>query len=209
MRKLKIGFIALALSLAMITSGHAFFLNFETGTEGAEVVDITGVSFLDFNGYHALYGDSRTGTYNTTSDDLGYGGGIYHHNGNFFVWAGPNADARGMIVDFTSNDGTFFTTGYSAYSNFFIDAYLTDGSMITAMGAANTGSPMGYLSVFASAGNFIDYIVLHDTGNYWLVDDMSGDASGVAPVPEPGTFVLLGLGLTGLALVARRNKKEA
>ena len=199
--------VVMLLAVLVISGGVAsasnFFLNFENGTEGATVTGIPGVTLEDFNGYNPLYGDSRTGGYNTHSDDLNYGSGSYHHNGNFFVWAGPNADARGVKVDFTNNDGTWFKTGYSAYSEFFIDAYLTNGSVVSVSGAANTGNPMGYLTVNATTGLYIDYIVLHDTGNYWLVDDMSGDTSGVG-VPEPTTTLLLGAGLMGLAWVRRK-----
>lgn len=203
MRMLRLISVFLLVLFLSVGTSFAFFLDFEDGVEGGTVTDITGVSFQDFNGYDALYGDSRTGGYNTTSDDLGYGGGSYHHNGNFFVWAGPNADAQGMIVDFTSNDGTYFSTGYSSYSVFYIEAYLTDGSMVSVSGAANTGGPMDFLTISATAGTYIDYIVLHDTGNYWLVDDMSGDASGVG-VPEPGTLLFLGAGLLAIAGIRKR-----
>ncbi len=195
------------LTLLGISGGAAladnFFLNFEEGTDGATVTGISGVSLLSFNGYAPLYGDSRTNSYNTHSDDLNYGYGGYHHNGNFFVWAGSQATAQGVKVDFTNNDGTWFKTGYSSYSQFVIDAYLTDGTVVSAIGGANYGSTMAYLQVNATTGKYIDYIVLHDTGNYWLVDDMSGNSSNVG-VPEPTTTLLLGAGLMGLAWVRRK-----
>ena len=206
MRISALGAAAAILLLASAPASASFFIDFENGTEGAPVSDIAGVSFQDFNGFDALYGDSRTGNYNTHSDDLNYGDGIYHHNGDFWLWAGPQADARGVIVDFTEDDGTWFTTGYAAYSNFYVEAVHTDGTSVEVFGAANTGGPMGYLTVNADAGKSIDYVVLHDSGNYWLVDDMSGDASRVGePIPEPATLLLVGGGLLGLA--ARRRRR--
>ena len=61
--------------------------------------------------------------------------------------------------------------------------------------------------VNANSGTFIDYIVLHDTGNYWIVDNMSGDTTGIPGVPEPATMLLLGLGLVGLAGVRKKIQK--
>ena len=201
--------ITMVLTLLLLTSGSAFsfFIDFENGIDGNSVSDIVGVSFQDFNGYDALYADIRTGKYNATSDDLGIstGSGAYHHNGNFAVWAGPNADARGITVDFTNNDGTWFTTGYASYSNFYVEAYLTDGSMVSVSGGSNLNGPMGSLTVNATAGTYIDYLILHDSGNYWIVDDMSGDASGVN-VPEPAAMLLFGTGILGIVGISRKRR---
>ena len=198
--------VTVMMVLVLHATSYAFLVDFEDGVDGANVNDILGVSFLSFNGFEPLYADCRAGLYNCFSDDLGYGNGSqnYHHYGNFTVWAGPQADAQGVKVDFTNNDGTWFTTGYSSFSNFTLEAWLTDGSMVSTLGAANTGGPMQFLTVNATSGLFIDYLVLHDTGNYWIVDNMSGDASGVNPVPEPTTLFLLGIGVIGI-LALRKN----
>ncbi len=203
--------IASALGLCFAlnsTVSAAFFYGFEDGTDGAPVNNLSGVIFQDFNGYTSLYGDSSTGGYNTTSDDLGYGTGSYHHNGDFFLWAGSNADARGVIIDFANNDGTWFQTGYSSQSVFYVEAHLTDGTVVTAQGDANLNTPMDFLTVYATANTFIDYIVLHDSGNYWLIDDISGDTTGVNTVPLPAAVWLFGSGLVGL-LASRRKKKQS
>lgn len=201
------GLMATIVLFITTQTAYSFFIDFESGTDGSPIDDITGISFRDFNGFDSLYGDSRTEDYNTTSDDLGYSqnSGWFHHNGNFWLWAGPNADARGVIVDFDNNDGTFFSTGYSSSSVFYLDAYMTDGTMVSVSDAGNTESPMDYLTVNATAGLFLDYVVMHDTGNRWLVDDVSGDATGVAPVPEPATILLLGIGLAGIGVSGRKG----
>lgn len=206
MKKGLLGLFLLFIVVVAPGMGHAWFLNFENGTDAANVVGIPGISFMSFNGYPAIYGDSSTGNYNTHSDDLNYGVGGYHHNGDFFVWAGTNATAQGTIVDFTNNDGTFFRTGYSVNTtNFVVTAFFDDMTSASITGAQNYGAPMSYLQINAPAGRTIDYVTLHDSGNYWLVDDMSGDATGIPGVPEPSTLLLLGMGLIGLA--AKKAKK--
>jgi hypothetical protein len=209
MKRLFMFLCSIILVFGMGGSASAFFIDFEDGVDGGYINDITGVTFEDAFGYASIYGDSTTGNYNTTSDDLGYGSGDYHHNGNLWLWAGPNADARGVTIDFTENDGTWFQTGYSSYNTFYLEAYLTDGSVVSVQGASNLYGPMDFLRVDATGGTFIDYIVLHDSGNYWLVDDMSGDTSGVDnPVPEPATLFLMGSGLLGLVGYRRRRSNK-
>jgi len=90
------------------------------------------------------------------------------------------------VVDFTNDDGTWFTTGYSSYGIFQMDAYLTDGSRISVTGESNYSSPMDYLTLYTPENIFIDYVVLMgENGNNRLVDDMSGDTSGIDPDPDP------------------------
>ncbi|MFH1778030.1 MAG: PEP-CTERM sorting domain-containing protein [Candidatus Omnitrophota bacterium] len=207
--------LAIAAVLIMVmgftTSAYAFFIDFETGfgRDQQPIDDIAGVTFEVTGGYDWIYGDSKNGNWNTKSIDLGYGGGSYQHYGNVFAFLGIDNSAGSGKIDFTNNDGTWFQTGYTSYSNFYLEGYDTDGNLIasTSGGGNLNGSDMGWLLINAPSGKFFDYVVVHDTGNFFLVDNMSGDATGVHDdvIPEPASMMLMGAGLLGI-LGAKKRK---
>ena len=67
------------------------------------------------------------------------------------------------------------------------------------------------LRVDAPTGEYISYIIVHDSGNYWEIDNIAGDmyvegyggsgsGSSNESIPEPASVLLLGLGVMALAL---------
>lgn len=215
MKKVIAVLIAAAMVLGFATSSQAFFIDFENGfgRDQQPIIDIPGVSFIVTGGFNWIYGDSTSNNWNTRSIDLGqsWNSGAYQHYGNVFAFLGIDNNAGSGRIDFTNNDGTWFQTGYTSSSNFYLEGYDIYGNLIAStFGAGNLYAPdMGWLRIDAPAGQYFDYVIVHDTGNYFLVDNMSGDTTGVNPghpIPEPTTLSLLGMGLLG---ILRLRKKKS
>ena len=212
MKKILAFIAVLVMVLGFQTASYAFFIDFEGGfgRDGQSIDDISGVTFEVTGGFDWIYGDSSTGNWQTNSIDLGYSYGNYQHYGNVFAFLGTDNNAGSGKIDFTNDDGTWFQTGYAANSSFYLEGYDTSDTMIASAFGANNwgGNDMGWLQINAPAGEYFDYVIVHDTGNYFLVDNISGDSSGVQPggeVPEPMSMALFGIGLLGTGYLRRRK----
>jgi hypothetical protein len=205
--------LGLALLLVFGLAGQSFAqwsLNFEWGVGHDYEAIASGITGIEFAS-DMFYADANTGGWNF-SNDLGdsWNSGYYWIEG----YVGAHASSNGIgRINFDNADGSWFTTGYCAGNTFYLEAYdISDNLLDVASGAANRryleGNDHGldYLTV-SSATNNIAYVVIHDAGYYWVADNMSGDASGVNPIPEPGTLLLLGTGLLGLGAFRFRRKK--
>jgi hypothetical protein len=205
--------IILVALFALTGTSQAWFLDFEWGMgHDGEIIasGVPGLQFTTTDGYDWKYGDITTNGYNVTSDNGDvYGTGRYNVSGNVFAWLGTSQGAG--RIDFLNQDGSFFTTGYSSASTFYLEAYDGTGALLdVASGAANTQwegvYALDYLTVGSASGN-IAYILVHDGGNYFALDNMYGDASDVISpgVPEPATMALFGLGLIGMGARLRKR----
>jgi hypothetical protein len=199
----RLGIIALTLGfMIFLASGaSAFFMNFEEGlgNDGGLITGIPGVTFTTSGGQTWRYGDATTNNYNVFSVNTGNQWLAHNYNMYDYVFAWTGTSGNQGRIDFDDQNGTWFTVGISSYSNFYITAYDAGGNVLDTASTGPCTRDDGYTDmVFLTVtGTDIAYVILHDSGNYWCLDNMSGDMAG-GVVPIPGALWLLGSGLLGL-----------
>jgi len=151
------------------------FMNFELGVEEAEIEStIPSLEFTTTYGLNWRYADIRTGKYNVPT---------YATNGNFIAWLGVTGDS-GRIT-FTGGTATYLSVLVSTYSGVTLDAYDADGNFLATSGWATSNINTGTLTRLTVEADGIAYVEVHDTGNYWLIDDLCTDATPPCqPVPD-------------------------
>ena len=158
------------------------FMNFEGGTDGQKIEStVPGMRFITSEGLDWVYGDIRTGKYNVYP----YGHQGYECNGNFFAWLGVTGDWG--RIDFAA-PATYFSVLVSTYSGVKLEAYDADGNFLATSGWATNNihtRTFTRLTVEAPEGKTIAYIMVHDTGNYWLIDDICTDVSPECKIDIP------------------------
>lgn len=217
-RKVCFGFL-LGLTMAVVSAAPAMAsitMTFEefVGADQTPVATFySGVTFQSGgSGSDWLGRDATTNLYNVSSFPSGtsYGSGEYWiHDSGFATTALDQSGNDGKII-FNNGDATFVELAYSASSLFTLEAYdAANNLMDSDSGAANlrfvngnAGGP-GTLHVDWQGGVNIAYVIVHDTGNFWLVDNITTDATGITTagvVPAPAAVWLgaAGLGLVGL-----------
>jgi hypothetical protein len=206
--------VVMVALFAFTGTSQAWFLDFEWGL-GHDYEQIqSGIPGLNFAS-DMFYADATTNGWNFSSEDLG----LTWNSGEYWIggYVGAHASSNGIgRIDFANADGSFFTTGYTAYNGLYLEAYDVNDNLLDATsGPSNlrfsdgNSDGMDYLTV-SSAMNNIAYVVIHDGGYFWVADNMSGDASGVysPAIPEPATMALFGMGLLGMGAGLRRKFRK-
>ena len=159
------------------------FIDFEDGADGAVIAStIPGVVFSTTFGIDWRYADKSTGHYNIHP----YGEQSYEI-GNVGGWLGVTGDAG--RIDFTEGTATYLSLLCSTYSGLVIEGYDADDNLIATSGWADDNlhtRTLTRLTIEAPQGGpGMKYVVMHDSGNYWIVDDIATDAPGIEPSHIP------------------------
>ncbi len=152
--------------------------------------------------------DHNTGSYNTYSRDLHTGYGGYDIYGNGFATTALNTTGNGGKISFDNADASYFELMYSSYGTFYLTAYAANGMQLDqAIGVSNYGQGQGMdlLRVDWNSSDYIAYITVHDTGDFWLIDNLTTDATDIVITPVPGAVLLGFLGLSAAGIKLRKH----
>ena len=169
------GWVEEGVTRNIVPKGSAL-LDLEEGTEGAVIRStVQGLRFTTTQGYDWLYCDIRTGRYNARSlTDPKVNFGDYVVNGYFAAWLGIYA-GQGRI-DFVLGPASYFSVLTSTYSGLCLEAYDSNGNLIATSGWAQGNLYTYTFTRLTVAAEGIAYIIVHDTGNYWEIDDIVTNA---------------------------------
>jgi hypothetical protein len=121
------------------------------------------------------------------------------HSGNAVLVSDSMPYIRVDFVDSTANYVEMWYTTTTT-STFYLEAYdSSDNLLASSTGQYNKGTN-SFISV--SADN-IAYVKLHDSGNYFTIDDFGYETGAV--IPAPGAILLSGIGIGIVGWLRRRG----
>lgn len=151
------------------------FTDTSTYTTNLTQLTIPGLQFTltPAGGFPWLVGDFASGKYNGK-----YPNGAYTSHGTHWAWLGVSQGAG--RIDFTKGLASYFSVLVSDFYPVSLDAYGTSGNLLTTAGPSpnnvNTGR-MTELKITRAAADMA-YVIIHDQGNFWEIDDVCTNAPG-------------------------------
>ncbi len=154
-------------------------IDFEEGSDRQVVLStIEGLQFTTTGGFDWIYADIRTGQYNGRSlTDPSHTYGLYVLNGYFCTWLSELQDTG--RIDFTLGTASYFSVLVSTASGLTIDAYDINGVWLANSGWAYSNHGDLDFTRLTIEAEGMAYVLIHDTANLWIIDDLVTDAPGV------------------------------
>jgi hypothetical protein len=172
------------------TCEESTFIDFENFPDGTDLTPevIQGVQFTTTDGLPWLVGDFSTGLYNGK-----YPSGAYTSRGTHWAWLGVN-QGRGRI-DFTRGPASFVSVLVSALTPVSVGAYDRNGQLLETAGPSSSNIGTGLMDKLEiSRGRpDIDHLIVHDAGNFFLIDALCANSHGTISEELPSASVRGGM----------------
>jgi hypothetical protein len=160
----------------------------------------------DFTGWTVTGDTSFVGVCDVSTCPGGFGA----EDGNFTAFFGPVGDTATISQMLPTTPGDLYTLQFfladpsGGTPNFF---QVTFGSTVLTLN--NFGAAFGYqefdLTTIATGNQTNLSFTFRNDPAYWFLDNVTVRPGGQGTVPEPGTLVMFGTGLLGVAGFARRK----
>ena len=187
--------VRFALTLAILSVGTAALAqvangSFETG---------------DFTGWTVSGDTAFVGVCNV----LNCSGGFAPEDGNFAAYFGPVGDTATIAQNIATTPGDSYALSFylanpvGGTPNYFNVTFGSSSFSFSNFGVAFGWQQFTLTTVATSNETPLSFTFRNDP-SYWFLDNVTVSQSG-GTVPEPGTIVLFGSGILGIAGIARRK----
>jgi hypothetical protein len=192
--------VRLTLALSIVVFGTVGFAH-----AGSNLVSNGSFETGDFTSW-TVSGDT---TFTGVCDASSCPGAFVPQDGNYAAYFGPVGDTATISQTIATTPGDAYSLSFylanpvGGTPNFFSVTFGNSSFSFTNFGVAFGWQQFTLTTVAATDQTQLSFTFRNDP-SYWFLDNVNVQQSG-GTVPEPGTLVLFGSGVLGLAGIARRK----